>query len=49
MANIFTYNHLLIAELVVLAVALVLFRKKFLLTDEKAAQISQELKERAHG
>lgn len=38
-----------VLPMVVLAVALVLFRKKFLLTDEKAAQISQELKERAHG
>ena len=38
-----------VLPMVVLAVALVLFRKKFLLTDEKAAQISRELKERAHG
>ena len=38
-----------VLPMVVLAVALALFRKKFLLTDEKAAQISQELKERAHG
>lgn len=38
-----------VLPMVVLAVALVLFRKKFLLTDEKAAQISQELKERARG
>ena len=38
-----------VLPMVVLAVALVLFRKKFLLTDEKAAQISQELKERVHG
>lgn len=38
-----------VLPMVVLAVALALFRKKFLLTDEKAAQISQELKERVHG
>ncbi len=38
-----------VLPMVVLAVALALFRKKFLLTDEKAAQISRELKERAHG
>ena len=38
-----------VLPMLVLAAALVLFRKKFILTDEKAAQISAQLQEKRHG
>ena len=38
-----------VLPMLVLAAALVLFRKKFILTDEKAAQISAQLQEKHHG
>lgn len=38
-----------VLPMIVLVVALVLFRKKFTLTDEKAARISAELQEKRHG
>lgn len=38
-----------VLPMMVLVAALVLFRKKFTLTDEKAAQISAQLQENAHG
>ena len=37
-----------VLPMLVLAAALVLFRKKFILTDEKAAQISAQLQEKRH-
>ncbi len=38
-----------ILPMIVLVVALLLFRKKFRLTDERVAQIAEELKEKEHG
>ena len=38
-----------VLPMLVLAAALVLFRKKFILTDEKAAAISAQLQEKNHG
>ena len=38
-----------VLPMLVLAAALVLFRKKFILTDEKAAAISEALQEQNHG